>query len=751
VALAVVARRRRAIVALLALAASGSAGALALATRLEAAAQGRPAAPLEASFDATVSFAARVPGGVEVDVADAVAAPGVEARVPERIRLRERDAGAGPTPLGSVVSGDRIRVRARLRAPEGRANPGVRDRSRDLARRGIGASGAPSHPDLVVRLPDQEGARPLAWLHAFRAAASQRLLACGEGGALLAALALGDRGGLDAARREQFRRLGLTHLLSVSGLHLVLVGALLYGVARHALRPLSLVADRRRTALATAVLAATGYALLTGFEVPVRRSLVLIVALAASVWLRRPVRRGAPLALAALAILAFEPEALFDAGAQMSFLASGALIFGLRREQQAEVAARGGFRASLLDLLDTSALATAATAPVAAAVIGSVSPWGLVANLVAVPWTGFVLMPISLVAGLLAGATPDTDWIGLVLRALSAAGSFSLDALALVAAATPPSWPARPALPFVLAALAALGFVLRTTRVSSRIAWTLAILAALALAPPPRIEPLPPRVVHLDVGQGDATLVQGTRAAILVDAGTALPDGADMGASVVVPALHALGVRRLAVAVASHGDLDHRGGLASVLRAIPTERLWLPLGALREPAFAALAAEAHALGVRVEERGAGSPRESIGDLQVESLWPPPAAEAVRSRNDRSLTLRIEVAGRTLLLAGDLEATAEAALIARGAPLRAEVLKLSHHGSRTSSSAAFLDAVGGSVAVASAPRWSRFGMPHPDVADRVHGAGYALWWTGRDGAVLVGLVPRLWVRGWRDWR
>jgi len=293
-----------------------------------------------------------------------------------------------------------------------------------------------------------------------------------------------------------------------------------------------------------------------------------------------------------------------------------------------------------------------------------------------------------------------------------------------------------------------LGLVLRATRVSRRIAWTLAILASLALAPPPRIEPLPPRVVHLDVGQGDATLVQGTRAAMLVDAGTALPDGADMGASVVAPALRALGVRRLAVAVASHGDLDHRGGLASVLREVPTERLWLPFGALREPAFAALAAEARALGVRVEERGAGSPREAIGDLQVEPLWPPPAASAARSRNDRSLALRIELAGRSLLLAGDLEAPAEAALVARRAPLRAELLKLSHHGSRTSSAAVFLDAVGGTVAVASAPRRSRFGMPHPEVTERVHDAGYALWWTGRDGAVLVGLAPRLWVRGWR---
>ena len=746
--LAIAARRSRALVAVLALVASSAAGALALAAQLEAAANARPAAPLEASFDATVVSCARIHGDVEVEVTDAVAAADETIAVPKRIHLRESAAGSGTTALGSVVAGDRIRVRARLRAPEGRANPGRRDRVRDLARRGIGAVGSPAHPDLVVRLPDQEGLRPLAWLHAFRATAAQRLLHFGEGGALLAALALGDRGGLGAARSDEFRLLGLTHLLSVSGLHLVLVGALVYGIARRALRFASFRTDRRRIALATAVVAATGYSLLAGFEVPVRRSLVLLVALAASVWLRRPIRRGAPLALAALAILAVEPEALFDAGAQMSFLASGALIFGSRRELERDAAARTGWRAGLLDLLDTSALATAATAPVAAAVIGSVSPWGLIANVVAVPWTGFVLMPICLVAALLAGLAPDGWVVECALRALAWVGAFSLDGLAIAAKAAPPSWPARPALPFVLVALGALVFVLRATRPSRRIAWALAISAGLALAPSPQIDPPPPRVVHLDVGQGDATLVQGRSAAMLVDAGTALPDGLDMGASVVVPALRALGVRRLAVVAASHADLDHRGGLASVLRAIPTERLWLPFGASREPAFVALAAQARLIGVRVEERGAGSAREQIGDLDVTPLWPPPETLPLRSRNDRSLTLRIDVAGHSVLLAGDLEAAAEVALLASGASLHADVLKLSHHGSRTSSTPAFLDAVGGAVAVASAPRWSRFGMPHAEALRRVDEAGYALWWTGRDGAVLVGLEPRFWVRGWR---
>lgn len=250
------------------------------------------------------------------------------------------------------------------------------------------------------------------------------------------------------------------------------------------------------------------------------------------------------------------------------------------------------------------------------------------------------------------------------------------------------------------------------------------------------------------MGQGDATLVQGERAALLLDAGTAIPGGADLGASVVVPALRALGVRRLALVAASHADLDHRGGLEAVIREVETGRLWLPWGALRDPAFASLAAAARARGVAVEERGAGAPPVRFGDLHVATPWPPREGGEAGDDNARSLVLRVEVGGRVVLLPGDLEAAAEAALVASGAELGADVVKLAHHGSRTSSTRALLEAAGGAVAIASAPRSGRFGMPHPEVVARAHDAGYAVWWTGRDGAVLVQLGPTLWARGWR---
>jgi competence protein ComEC len=208
-----------------------------------------------------------------------------------------------------------------------------------------------------------------------------------------------------------------------------------------------------------------------------------------------------------------------------------------------------------------------------------------------------------------------------------------------------------------------------------------------------------------------------------------------------VPALRALGVARLDLLVASHGDLDHRGGLVAVLQALPVGALWLPAGAAREPDFGALRATASRRGVAVREVAAGHPVRRLGDLAVEVLWPPPVARGL-TRNDRSLVLRVAVGGRRILLPGDLEAPGEAALLARGADLSADVLKLPHHGSETSSGRAFLEAVSPLLAIASAPCRGRWGMPHPEVRTRVRAAGAALWWTGRDGAVRVALAPRL---------
>jgi competence protein ComEC len=750
-AVALVAAGRRHLRAAAALGLALCAGALAHAVRLEPALRFAPWAPVEVTLEARLAALESTRAGWIAELRDVAATePGAPA-LPPAVRLYGvREGAVADGGFAERLPGSHVRLRARLRPPSGRSNPGGRDPARALLRAGVGAVGSLVHPALhALRTPP---APPRAALERMRRGATARLARRGPGGALLAELALGARGSIPDADEEALARLGLTHLLSVSGLHLALVAGGAFAAARAAAaRSAALAArvDARRAGLGGAVAAAALYAAATGFAVPVQRSLVIVLALALAALRRRPQPRGHALVLAAGAVLALEPSALFAPGAQLSFAATAALVFARRAPGPSEPA-RGVRRAAraLAAALDASACAVAVTAPIVAFHFGRSSPVGWLANALAVPLTGVFLLPLALAAGAVAAFAPEAPAVEAVLDAAARAAE-ALLALAAAGAAPVPAAQGVAASGAVYALAAVLGaVVLRATHTSARVVGAVAGSALLAAAPPARIAPPPPRIVALDVGQGDAVLVQGRTGALLIDAGTLVPDGPDLGARVVVPALRALGVRRLDLVAASHADLDHRGGLPAVLASLPVARLWLPHGGLADPAFAALVAAARDAGAAVEERGLGSAPLQVGDLRVEALWPPAAPEPAASRNARSLTLRVEAAGRAVLLPGDLEAAGEARLVEAGVPLRADVLKLAHHGSRTSSTRAFLAAVGGRVAIASAPRMGRFGMPHRDAVARARAAGYALWWTGRDGAVLVGLGPELEVRGWR---
>ena len=182
-----------------------------------------------------------------------------------------------------------------------------------------------------------------------------------------------------------------------------------------------------------------------------------------------------------------------------------------------------------------------------------------------------------------------------------------------------------------------------------------------------------------------------------------------------------------------------------MLESVPTDRLWLPAGGREDPAFASLVAAAEEREIEVAEKGREDRSERFADLRVTPLWPPRSSGL--SRNNASLVVRVEVGESRVLLTGDIEAPTEASLLSSGVDLGADVLELPHHGSRTSATSAFLRAVAPSVAIASAPCPGRFGMPHREVLGRAAALGIPVWWTGRDGAVLVGLSPLPVVSGW----
>jgi competence protein ComEC len=719
-----------------------AAGALTMTERREAALWTLAVSRVEATVEATVDARRERGDAIAIDLASLRRVDGDRAAFPHRVRIHV-DARV-PSDLATAVPGDVVRARIRVRPVVSRFDPGSGDPAETLRRRGIAATGGLVHPSLVWRF-ERSAARALVARARERRSAAAAALAA-RGASLAGALALGARQALPAADAEAIRSAGLTHLLAVSGLNLAMVAALVFGMARRICLRLAprRVVDPRRAALAAAWGASVAYAALTGFDVSVRRALAFLTIACAALWLRRPVAPASVVALGAIAILAADPPALFDPGAQLSFAAASALLVAARPPAATAATRSERARAWLRGAVETSAVALAATAPIVAFHFGRLAPGALAANLVAVPLTEIVLLPLSLLAALLALAAPDATWLFAAPAALVRVGASALVAIARAASSGPAAELAVGAAPLALGLATLAGAAAVAVRgTSARVALVAAAHGALVLIPPRAYVPAPPRMVSLDVGQGDAVLVQGLRGALLVDAGPAMPGGADLGRAVVVPALAALGVRKLDVVAASHADLDHRGGLGAVIERVPVVELWLPFGGARDAGFAALVALARERGVRVRERGAGDATQAVGDLAVEPLWPPPGAEGAGLRdNDRSLVLRVTVASTRVLLTGDLERGAESALLA-SADVAADVLKLGHHGSRTSSTAAFVRAVGAELAIASAPCLGRFRMPHPDVAERLSRARTSLWWTGRDGALFVGLArPRV---------
>jgi competence protein ComEC len=723
------------------------AGALSLATRLEEARRHRPEGRVEMTVEARVAAVRRRPGGLVEFQLDRVI-PVDTAAAPARLRVVVEPTPPGIARFEDSQPGDRVRARLRLRPPAERRNPGSRSTLRSVSRAGIGADARLADPGLHVRV--SEGPPALRALHVLRGRIARELEAAGPGGPLLAALSVGERAELARGVRRDFARLGLTHLLSVSGLHVVIAAGIAFAACVAVGRRVPALAarrDPRRAAMVASLAAAGVYTLLSGAEVPAQRSWWMLAAFALCALRAGPRRAAPPLALAALIVLALDPAALFDVGAQLSFAACAALA-AARRAPERERGA-GGRLSRLRDALDaalrTSATALAATAPLAATRLGVAAPLALAANLVAVPWTGALLLPASLAAAF-ASACGAGSLGRLVIAGAERVADGSQRALGWAASLAPGAEAGAAPGAGALAACALLcALALGCRRTLFRVALAATANALLVLVPPAAISPPVPRAVFLDVGQGDATLLQSRHAAVLIDGGPAFPERFDLGASTVVPALRALGVRRLDVLVATHADSDHSGGLPAVLEAFEVGVVWVPRGALADPGFWPLRAAAAARGVSVEPRGAGDDAARFGDLGLEPLWPP-AEQSSLSRNDASLVVRAELAGRRVLLPGDIGREAEALLVASGADLEAELLKLPHHGSRSSASAGFLDAVRPLAAIASAPCFGRFRMPHPDVLARARERAVPVWWTGRDGAVLVPLTGTLFLRG-----
>jgi competence protein ComEC len=660
------------------------------------------------------------------------------ARVPSRLSLAWYAplpaAHGAPIAPPSVHAGERWRLHVRLRRPHGNVNPAGFDLEAWLLAHGLRATGTVVG-DGSVRL-DAFAGRFGDYVERAREQVRARILAALPGApyaGVLVALAIGDQRAIPETQWRVFQRTGVAHLISISGLHVTAFAAIAGAVVLWLVRRVAAITRRiaaRKVAVAVGAVLATAYVLLAGAEVPAVRTLAMLLVAATGLWLGRPGTACCVWLWSLAAVLAIDPWAGLAPGFWLSFGAVGLLLFagsgriagGPARGVRARAAR------ALAEAGRTQWAVTIGLVPGTLALFQQVSLVSGLANAVAIPTVTAGVVPLAL-----AGLVVPWDGLWRIAHAVLAVLMAVLERLAALPAA---AWGSHaPGTVALVAALAGVMLLLAPRGVPGRwlgYAWLAPMLLVLPARPPPGSA----RVVALDVGQGTAAIVETATHALVYDTGPRYSDTADAGGRVIVPVLRARGVRMLDTLVVSHQDVDHSGGALSVLAAVPVQALRSSLP-LDHPVVQRAQAVAAAL------RCVAGQAWTWDGVRFEMLHPTDAiyADATARTNDRSCVLRMVTAHGRALLTGDIEARDEALLLQAGAgALRADALLVPHHGSRTSSTPAFIAAVAPRFAVFTAGYRNRFGHPKPDVVARYVVARAQVVRTDTGGAATIALGP-----------
>lgn len=677
-----------------------------------------------------------------------------------RLRATLRDTRA---PIGY---GDRVAVFGRLYPPRGTRNPGGFDLPAHLSRQGIhGTVSIRRDRDITVI---DRGHGPLRQVQDLRERIRQSFLrsTTGDGSAVLLAMVLGEEGNLTDDLRERFMAAGVTHILSISGSHLGLVAVLCFWACRQMLfllperryHWLTLRLDPKKVAAVLTIVPVTFYAFLAGGQVATMRALIMIVTGLTAVLLDRDGDLLSAFALAALFTLIPNPRALFDLSFQLSYLSVITILFVVDTWRQLQFSTAQGSRKWLLNgllLLVISSATTLATGPLVVHHFRQVSLAGVIANMVVVPFAGAVVVPLGLLSGVLSLVLDSLPFAAVNQTAadgfVSLVSFFSALPLAAVRLGSPgPMGILGSAGLLVAGALWSKAWILsryQPLAFPSRSPSFVPVLAGLSLTILCLAAALGfarqgvDRVTFLDVGQGDCVLVQtaGGRS-ILIDGGGTRDNRFDVGRRIVAPYLWDRGIGTIDLVVLSHPHPDHLNGLLSLVGPFPVRELWWSGsdGGLEGfDALRRLAADRRST-VRAVSTGHHA---VIGDAVVDVLHPDPGMRQrertpYAAENDRSLVVRLGLGGSTFLFTGDIHRDAESALLRQHVGIRADVVKVPHHGSKSSSSDAFIRAVLPSMAVISVGAGNPYRHPADDVVERYETAGAAVLRTDRNGAVIV---------------
>jgi competence protein ComEC len=637
-----------------------------------------------------------------------------ETRLPRRIRISWYD------PPVRLYPDDTWRVELRLRRPRSTSNAGGFDFESWLTREQVGAVG------YVVNGPRNELLRtrarsPIQALRQRFVSRVTALLPDIESAAVLAALVVGTRHLLSDVQWDRYARSGTSHLMAISGLHIGLAAVSGYLLARGLVTLAVWRGNHHAFAIAAGMLVAVLYALVSGGAVPARRASLMIVFAGLALLRHRQPCAWRILCLVATLIVTVTPLATMAPGFKLSFAAVAALLWLARRYEHQDALpwwSPRRLRTGLRSLGVAQVLLFFGLLPMSVLIFDRIvlaAPW---VNLVAVPVFSLVTVPLALTGMVFDGfLQPAGDW-ALLAAALSIAGIEyviamaaslswaarsvpSIDGIAwlyvilpLVWVVTPPGWPGR------------------------RLAWI--GFAALMLHVPARPE-AGCAVVHvLDVGQGLATVVETRRSVLVFDTGPSFRGGGSSAESVVMPFLASRGIKRIDKLVVSHADLDHAGGVPVILKTVDVGEViygeWVATG-----------------GTASRYCVAGESWQQDG---VRFRFLHPGADASFVGNDASCVLQVEAGQRRLLLTGDIERAAEMSLLQSRSLETVDVVVVPHHGSRTSSSAAFVSALRPGLAIVSAGFGNRWGFPKPEIVTRWRTAGSEVLATATSGAVSL---------------
>lgn len=562
----------------------------------------------------------------------------------------------------------------------------------------------------------------------WAASVIQKYTGTGQCAGLVQGLITGNRAELDGDTVEEFTRIGIVHLLAVSGLHVGLI-ALCVRIALSSLR------IQRPAVLVLTVLALFFYTAFTGFRISVIRASVMLSLLLLAPLVGRTVMPLHSLYLVATAVMLFDPHQLFDVGFQLSFSAAAGILLGIRRQNGKD---KSVLR-RLYEPLKVSLYAQAATLPVLLHHFGRISLISPLSNLLVLPMVGILLpagllllvvSPIPFLAQAAGGAVRLLAWVVLssseVLAKIPFAECypgvipgfavvvFYLFLISIFYPAAPKKARGIAAVVTIIVFFATVGFSIQRNRRFLTVSF-------------------------LDVGQGDCITASLPGGDILViDGGARRWSGFDYGERVVIPYLRYIGVRKIDILLCTHAHRDHYGGLPALLNFFKVGTFVVGDTLATGSDYRSLLSLAEARSSDTIIPSGKKPTIYISQSCTTRIWNPSIqSQDACSINDRSLTVKISFGKATFLFSGDLEIDGEELWLNHaGAHAGAVVLKAPHHGSSTSSAEEYIDRINPHTAVISCGRRNRFGHPDPDIVSRYRRRGVRVLRTDTNGAIII---------------